>query len=145
VGNILFGLAGFFNLIVLSTFLKFWQTGQNQIEGYEWFVIIIHIIYVGLSIWLFVLGTALLSMRRWSRRGTVFYALIKILLFIVDNGVYILALLFGWAQFPLGGIEELVVRMIIVSIGGLFYPLLLLIFMQTPKVKGAFAAKERIS
>jgi hypothetical protein len=98
------------------------------------------VIRIGFSIWLLILGIGLLKMSKWARRSSVIYAWVRIIWMIVVVGSNIAALS-GWMTVPkeamprfLGGVCG--------GILGLIYPILLLIFMQTAKVKQAFQARE---
>lgn len=91
------------------------------------------------SIWELTVGIGLLKFAPWSRRGAVMYSAVIIIWVIFGNGLNILALSMGWITMPEGGIGVQVLG-ICMGFIGLIYPILLLIFMQTSKVKQAFAA-----
>ena len=92
-----------------------------------------------LWIWLIILGIGLLKMKKWSRRGSVLYAWIKIGLFALTLIYTAVILLSGLINPPQGrwSFWMSYVRMAPIV---LIYPLLLLIFMKTAKVKEAFRA-----
>jgi hypothetical protein len=102
-------------------------------------VLLLPALNAGLWLWLIVLGIGLLTMKRWARRGSVLYAWINIGLFVIACiawSCHIFMVLSGRVKLPEG--------MLIASIRGgliaLIYPVLLLIFMKTKKVKRAFSA-----
>ncbi len=97
------------------------------------------IVGFGFSIWQLTLGIGLLTLRSWARRGTIGYAYADIVWTLLGVGWNILALYLGWTTPMEGGLTA--------YIGGtcgvlfsLIYCVLLLIFMQTTKVKRAFSA-----
>jgi len=97
------------------------------------------IVGFGFSIWKLTLGIGLLTLRSWARRGTIGYAYADIVWTLLGVGWNILALYLGWTTPMEGGLTA--------YIGGtcgvlfsLIYCVLLLIFMQTAKVKQAFSA-----
>lgn len=94
----------------------------------------------GLSIWLLILGIGLLMMKRWARRGSVVYSIANIIWAILAVGINIAALSLGWLTVPESQLPGFIGGTCGGLCGGLIYPVLLLIFMQTDKVKQAFAA-----
>jgi hypothetical protein len=97
-------------------------------------------ISVGLSIWLIVLGIGLLRMKKWSRRGSVIYSWVQIVLCIVVWGYTTVIILSGMANPPRGGRWPFWIIYALRMLIGLIYPVTLLIFMKTEKVKRAFSA-----
>jgi len=97
---------------------------------------------ISLSIWLIVLGIGLLRMKKWARRGSIIYAWISIGLFTFNLSYTIVMILLGSIKLPVGSWSFWGVY-IHAALIGLIYPILLLIFMQTVKIKQAFSAIER--
>ena len=100
------------------------------------------IVGIGLSVWLIVLGTGLLKMKRWSRRGSIMYARIQIVFMIITLGAIFISSIIDWQNFPR------VIRASVNIDNGLaliqwIYMILLLIFMKTAKVKEAFEVMEK--
>jgi hypothetical protein len=95
----------------------------------------------GLFIYLIILGVGLLMMKKWSRIGSILYGCFAIIWGIAVIGVNLLAF---WVMHQAEGQRAAMiggmVGVICVGIIGLIYPVLLLIFMQTEKVKSYFAA-----
>ena len=140
--NCVFGGIG-----VLSTPISIFRLilGSKIIEivwGYKICLLISYIVGIGFSAWLLVLGTGLLKFKEWARRGSVIYSIIAIVWHIARSGLYLVALSLGWLTMAQGQLMAFVVG-IFSLVGGLVYPVLLLIFMQTSKVKQAFQARER--
>lgn len=96
------------------------------------------LISVGLSIWLIVLGIGLLRMKRWARSGSIIYSWVQIGLRTVNGGYTTVIILSGLANPPRGGRWPFWITYALMMLIGLIYPILLLIFMQTEKVKRAF-------
>jgi len=97
---------------------------------------------IGFSAWLLALGISLLKFKRWARRGSVIYSIIVIVRHIIRSVLYFAALSLGW--FTMAQNQWIAVVVGIFSLPlGLIYPVLLLIFMNTAKVKQAFTAKEQ--
>jgi hypothetical protein len=87
-------------------------------------------------IWLIVAGAGLLKMKKWSRRCSIIYSWVQIGLFVA---------LWSYNIITMYGMPELDRRSFFIALMlnmlyALTYPILLLIFMQTQKVKKAFAA-----
>jgi hypothetical protein len=143
--NIIFGCIGLvFSSIVIIHILIAWEKSGAAL-GYRLFLLAANAIGLGFSIWLFTLGMGLLAVRNWARRGSILYGWLGILFFIIESGVNFLAAAFNWLKIPEyagritpEGLREFLIGMGIGAAGGLVYPLLLLIFMQTKKVKEAF-------
>lgn len=104
----------------------------------------------GFRICLLILGIGLLKLKRWARRGSIIYACIYIAWSLLGTIMNIAALSLNWIKLPetsepaemggmIGGFIGGICGGIIYSIG---YSILLLIFMQTAKVKQAFAQVE---
>jgi hypothetical protein len=113
-------------------------TGKVSVPGTPWFLLSC-LISVGLSIWLLILGIGLLRMTKWARRGSVAYAWVSIGLYVLNLGSTIVMVLSGLMKLPIGSRSFWIVY-IHAALIGLIYPLLLLIFMKTEKVKRAFGA-----
>jgi hypothetical protein len=115
----------------------------EKITGLGILVLLLLAVGIGLSIWLIVLGIGLLRMKRWSRRGSVMYARIQIVLMVIALGSLFISLAIRWASLPKDGWGFFNINNGLALIGWI-YIVLLLIFMQTAKVKQAFAAIESI-
>ena len=105
--------------------------------GYKIYLFISSVIGIGFSAWLLSLGIGLLKLKGWARRGSIIYSIIAIVWGIAGAGLNLVALSLGWITIPQGQFPAMVGGMC-GGIGGLIYPVLLLIFMQTEKVKKAF-------
>jgi hypothetical protein len=81
-------------------------------------------------------------MKKWARRGSIIYAWISIGLFTFNLSYTIVMILLGSIKLPVGSWSFWGVY-IHAALIGLIYPILLLIFMQTVKIKQAFSAIER--
>jgi hypothetical protein len=93
---------------------------------------------IAFSAWLLTLGIGLLKFKRWARRGSVVYAVIAITWSIAGFALNMVALKMGWIIIPEGGLPGYIGGMC----GGMvsvIYPILLLIFMSSARVKNAFA------
>lgn len=93
---------------------------------------------IGFTIWLLVLGIGLLKLRAWARRGSIGYACIWIVYMVAIVGTNINAILHMIGQ-PGDELPSLI-GSTFGGLIGLIYPILLLIFMKTEKVKRAFTA-----
>jgi len=119
------------------------MSGENygMTVGYTLFLLLTYLFGLSLYVWLLSLGMGLITLKRWARRGSVTYAWIAILWWVVRRGIDIFALSAGWVNPAQGDTPMFVGRMCFSSIG-LIYPVLLLIFMQKEKVKRAFQGLE---
>jgi hypothetical protein len=113
--------------------------GKTAMPGMPLFLLSC-LVSVGLSIWLIVLGIGLLRMKKWARRGSVIYAWVRIGLHTVTRGYPAVIILLGLANPPKDGRWSFWITYAGMTLIGLIYPILLLIFMRTEKVKRAFAA-----
>jgi hypothetical protein len=118
------------------------MAGENMemTAGYKMFLLSMNLVGFGLSIWLIVLGIGLLKFSKWARRGSVIYAGLAILLSVIEMGVNVLALALGWVVMSEAELPGFIGGICGGMCGGLIYPILLLVFMQTAKVKQAFSA-----
>jgi hypothetical protein len=107
--------------------------------GFKVYLLASSALGIGFSAWLLALGIGLLKFKGWARRGSVIYSIIAIVWGIASAGLSVVALSLGWMSAPQGQMPAMVGGMCGGMIG-LIYPVLLLIFMQTQKVKRAFAA-----
>ena len=98
--------------------------------------LLLFVIGFGLVIWLIVLGIGLLTMKRWARRGSVLYAWIQVIFIVITLGAMIISLVFGQPAYPSIDINNGL------ALIHWIYMVLLLIFMQTAKVKQAFSTIE---
>lgn len=140
--NIVFGSLGLlctpFGLLVGVAAM---QKTMEATAAYKMWTLAAGIVGIGFSIWLLVLGIGLLMMKRWARGGSVIYACIMIVWSIVGVGMNIAALSLKWINLPETGLPGFIGGTVGGMCGGLIYPILLLIFMQTARVKQAFQAR----
>jgi hypothetical protein len=133
-----FSILGLF----ISDLLPVTQQNRFEIEGgYKVFLVISSIAGICFAAWLLALGIGLLKLKSWARRGSVIYACIAIVWSIASIILSVLATYLGWVAPPEGGEPAVIGGMIggiCGGIVGMIYPLLLLIFMKTNKVKQAF-------
>jgi hypothetical protein len=117
-------------------------TGQPQMEmapAYKGVLLVSSILGIGFAAWLLALGIGLLKMKRWARRGSVIYSCIAIAWAIAGVALNIIAMTMQWITIPEQGLPGFIGGICGGLCGGLIYPILLLIFMQSAKVKRAFA------
>lgn len=119
------------------------QETMEATNAYRIWIIAGGIVGVGFSIWLLVLGIGLLMMKGWARRGCLAYAWIMIVWNIVGVVINIAALSLDWVSMPEANQAGFIGGTAGGFCGGLIYPILLLVFMQTDKVKQAFLSKEQ--
>ena len=100
------------------------------------------VISLGFSACLLTMGIGLLMMKNWARKGTVIYSIANIICAFLLVGMNIAALALHWITMPPQAIAGYIGSMC-GGVVGLIYPVLLLIFMNTAKVKRAFAAIGR--
>lgn len=91
---------------------------------------------VGFSVWLLVLGIGLLKLKSWARSGSIGYACICIVLMVVVLGISTNSISNMLDQ-PRTELWAVISGMC-GSVMALIYPILLLFFMLTEKVKRAF-------
>jgi hypothetical protein len=137
--NIVFGCMGLictpFSLLLGVAAM---QKTMETTTAYKMWTLVSGFIGIGFSVWLLVLGIGLVTMRRWARSGSVIYACVTILWSIIVVGMNIAALSLKWVIMPEAEMAGFVGGTVGGMCGGLIYPVLLLIFMQTEKVKRAF-------
>jgi hypothetical protein len=116
---------------------------------YKIFLLVSSVAGICFSAWLLSLGIGLLKFKGWARRGSIIYACIAIVWGIVGLIIVLLAMSMGWMGAPEGMAEPQRAGMIGGMVGGicggiigLLYPVLLLIFMLSAKVKEAFRIVE---
>jgi hypothetical protein len=113
---------------------------------YKIFLLVSSVAGICFAGWLLSLGIGLLKFKGWARRGSVIYACIAIVWCIFGLILSVVAMSQGWMTAPEGaakaGIIGGMVGGICGGILGMIYPVLLLIFMLTSKVKEAFMAIE---
>ena len=132
--GILFAPISIFRLILGSRTMEI-------VWGYKICLFISSFVGIGFSAWLLSLGIGLLKLKGWARRGSIIYSLIAIVWHIASSVLYLVALSLGWLTMAKGQLLAVVVG-IFCFFGGLIYPILLMIFMQTTKVKRAFGQLE---
>jgi hypothetical protein len=103
------------------------------------YLFLVCIVSVVFPIWLIILGIGLLKMKSWARRGSIVYACVRIIWFFIAWGISIIMIFLDWMNLPKGGWGLFFLGFAVGSIG-LIYPILLLIFMKTTKVKQAFSS-----
>jgi hypothetical protein len=131
--NIVFGFLG---LLCIPIALLVLAVASKKMGVSLPFKIWSRVIGIGFSIWLLILGIGLLKMSKWARRGSVIYAWVRIIWILTVIGSNFAALS-GWMVVS-GGTKPEFLGGVCGGILGLIYPILLLIFMQTNKVKQAF-------
>jgi hypothetical protein len=104
---------------------------------YLWNLLAI-VVICGFSVWTLLLGIALVKFRKWARRGAIIFAWVLIVLGGMTNIMYFFS---SWHS-PVSGKLFAVIGIIFNALIYLPYPVLILIFMQTAKVKQAFSAIE---
>jgi hypothetical protein len=114
-------------------------TNPEKIIGSEILFLLLLAVGIGLSIWLLVLGIGLLTMKRWARRGSCMYARIQIVLMVITLGSLFISLAIRWTNLPKNGWGFFNINNGLALIGWI-YIVLLLIFMQSAKVKRAFSS-----
>lgn len=124
--------------IVMSDKLAPGRT-MEMTPAYKSFLLVSSILGIGFAAWLLALGIGLLTMKTWARRGSVIYSCIAIVWAIGGVALNIIALTLHWITVPQEGLPGFVGGICGGMCGGLIYPILLLIFMQTEKVKRAFS------
>ncbi len=86
ITNIIFGLYGLIRVLPLIYKMMIYiikvRVNPETILGPGALVIILSVVSMGLVIWLIALGIGLLKMKKWARRGCLFYAGIQIVLMI---------------------------------------------------------------
>ncbi len=141
--NIVFGC---YQLIRISPglykIMAEFYTNPEKIIGPEILFLLLLTVVIGLSVWLLVLGVGLLTMKRWSRRGSVMYALIQIVLMVIALGVIVIKSITDWENAPRILLASITLDNALGVIQWL-YMVLLLISMQSAKVKQAFSAIEK--
>ena len=139
--NIVFGGLGLlctpFGLLVGVAAI---QKTMEATAAYKMWTLASGIVGIGFSIWLLVLGIGLVTMKRWARGGSVIYACVVIIWNIIGVGMSIAAVSLKWITVPEAGLPGFIGGTVGGMCGGLIYPVLLLIFMQTARVKQAFQA-----
>jgi hypothetical protein len=142
--NIVFGVLG----LMCSPFVILGLVAAGEktemASAYKTFLLFMNVAGFGFSALLLVLGIGLLMMKKWARRGSVIYACLAILISIIEMVTNVFALQLNWITIPEGGLPGYLGGVCGGLCGGLIYPILLLIFMQTAKVKRAFHAREEI-
>jgi hypothetical protein len=117
-------------------------TNPEKIIGSEILFLLLLAVGIGLSIWLIVLGIGLLTMKRWARRGSVMFARIMIVFMVIALGAIFIKSITDWENAPRILLASITLDNALAVIQWL-YMVLLLIFMQSARVKQAFAAIER--
>ena len=113
----------------------------NKPEGTIWSQIPYIFLFIGslaLIIWLIVLGIGLLKMKRWARRGSVIYGRIQIVFIAIVLAAIIISSIQDWENAHGLLMRSMTLRNGMVLVQSI-YMILLLVFMQSKKVKRAFA------
>lgn len=113
---------------------------SKMASTYKIFLLFMNVVGFGFSVWLLTLGIGLLMFREWARSGSVIYGWLGIILSVTETAVNFFAFVMNWVAVSEGERAEYIVGLCIGLVGGLIYPVLLLIFMQTAGVKQAFQA-----
>jgi hypothetical protein len=141
--NIVFGC---YQLIRISPglykIMAEFYTNPEKIIGPEILFLLLLAVGIGLSVWLLVLGIGLLTMKRWSRRGSIIYAWIMIVFMVITLGAIVTKSITDWENAPRILLASITLDNALGVIQWL-YMVLLLIFMRTEKVKRAFSAIEK--
>lgn len=103
--------------------------------------LLLFVVSVGFAIWLIFLGIGLLTMKRWARRGSVIYAWIQVVFIVITLGAIVISSITDWENAPRILLASITLNNAIALIHWI-YMVLLLIFMQTAKVKRAFQGLE---
>jgi hypothetical protein len=140
--NCVFGGLGLLCTPFSMIFLTLGDRSMEMVQGYKIYLLIVSVIGMGLSAWLLSLGIGLLKFKGWARHGSIIYAIIVIVWGIIGAGLNIVAVSFGWMTAPQEQLPFMIGSMMCGGIAGLIYPVLLLIFMRTEKVKQAFEQLE---
>lgn len=111
----------------------------EKIIGSEILFLLLLAVVIGLSVWLLALGIGLLTMKRWSRRGSVMYARIMIVFIVITIGSIVIKSITDWENAPRVLLASINLDNALGVIRWLYY-ILLLIFMQSARVKQAFEA-----
>lgn len=134
--NIVYG--GFYVLsspIAIFGYLYAYREGKVTLEEMAMALFNVTIGFC-ITVWLVTLGVGLLKFKKWSRRGCVMYGWVDIAVVLLGAAGYTIL-----AFMPDAMPQEEILAILIVDIPvSLIYPVLLLIFMQTTKVKDAFKA-----
>jgi hypothetical protein len=149
--NIVFGGMGIlctpFSMLMLFMGDIFNMGQPNPIEiagGYKTFLLCSSIAGICFAGWQLSLGIGLLKFKGWARRGSIIYACIALVWGIAGLILTVLAVSQGWMGPAEGTSPAAMGGMVGGLCGGaigMIYPVLLLIFMNTAKVKEAFEAK----
>ncbi|MBN2018959.1 MAG: hypothetical protein JW749_01900 [Sedimentisphaerales bacterium] len=137
--NIVVGCWGLYNVVLSLHKIIILYKGHWTIRG-TLYVLGPFSISIGFIIWILLLGIGLLTMKRWARRGSIMYARIKIVFAVISTGLFIFSLFRVWSSIPNDRVGPVIFSICKSFIRNFVYPVLLLIFMLSPKVKQAFAA-----
>jgi hypothetical protein len=135
--NIIFGSLGLiclpFSLLITFGVPQMWDPSDIAVI----WIIVIHAVGLITTIFLLTLGIELLRLRAWARKWTLVYGWFSIVWAVIGTIVNLLLITsgeFGYAEEILPGAIGSTCGGLI---GGLIYPVLLIIFMQRPSVKDA--------
>ena len=142
--NCVFGGLGIictpFSILVLfiGNLFPMVENPPEIVPGYKIYLVVAAILGIGIAAWLLSLGIGLLKVKSWARRGCIIYGWFAIFWGIIASIINVIAYSQGWITAPQGQLSG-VVGGFCGGFAGLIYPVLLLIFMQTPRVKQYFA------
>ena len=137
--DVVFGSMGLMSIPIRILAKALRHHTSEMTAEYKVWSLFLSVLTVCFAIWLVFLGIGLLNFRKWARRGSIVYASVRIIWFFMAWGINIIMVFLGWLNLSKGGWGLFFLGIAIGSIG-LIYPVLLLIFMQTEKVKRAFTA-----
>ena len=125
--------------IFIGDILPMGRASIEMAPAYKIILLVSSIVGIGFSAWLLALGIGLVKMKSWARRGSLIYSVIAIVWTIAGMALNIIAMSMQWINIPKEGLPGFIGGTC-GGMVGMIYPVLLLIFMKTQKVKQAFAA-----
>lgn len=113
--------------------------GERTISGMSYFFAAYGFM-LSIIVWGLIVGIFLLLMTKRARRGAIVYAYVRITLGVILT--FISIIWFPFSIFPKNELGHLIFRIGLNTAEVLIFPVLLLIFMKSAKVKQAFARIE---